>query len=132
MLIPILRFSDPPGTRNKYAAVLLLSGEVCVILIGRHGVHVRKSLIGRFGPNLYREQNGAKITVVALALHDRFPNPRLPFSILDFNLSAITNAVMHCRSCAEVKTLFLQITRRPAKDWPKPPWSSPHWITPTN
>jgi hypothetical protein len=129
----LLRFSDGlPGTKRRYAVVALPSGEVCEIVTSRRGALVRKSIVGRFGRNLYREHIGAKVTVTALVLNHRFPDRLLPGGFVDFNLSALTNAVMHCRSCREVSTLFQQTTQQPDDGWLPRPWTMPGWMTPTN
>jgi hypothetical protein len=74
LIATLLRFTGPPGSKNRSAAVALPSGEVCVILLSRRGDRIRKAIIGRFGRSLYREVSNTKTTVMALSLRERFPH----------------------------------------------------------
>ncbi len=119
----VLHFTDPAqGTSRRGAAVALDSSETCLVLFGPRNVRVREPLIVGWGRTLYRERNRIKVTGMGLMLHERFPERLLPPGFFDFNLSAFTNAVMHCQSCLEVKAMFQQIVHRPAGAWPPPPW----------
>jgi hypothetical protein len=131
LIATLLRFTGPPGSKNRSAAVALPSGEVCVILLSRRGDRIRKAIIGRFGRSLYREVSNTKTTVMALSLRERFPHSFLPPGFVDFNFGAFANAVLHCRSCAEVKTLFRRSSSSDG-EWPPLPWTVPGWIAPTD
>jgi hypothetical protein len=61
---------------------------------------------------LYRERNHIKVATVALALQDEFPDILLPAGFTEFKLIAFANAVLHCRTCAEVSTTLNKAAAR--------------------
>ena len=97
----ILHFAD-----NKRggcgATVRLETGEPCWLSIAQSGALVKKSRFGVLGATLYSEKNAYEISLCGIALASLFPEKRFPDGISNPNLRSFLNAILHCRSAAEV------------------------------
>jgi hypothetical protein len=97
----ILFFADSL-TQGCGATVRLETGEPCMLSLAQSGVRVKKSQFGLFGPVLYNEKNAYINAQRTGALAYLFPFKRFPDEILNPNLRAFLNAILHCHSAAEV------------------------------
>src|SRR5262249_4299304 len=97
----ILYFADSLN-RGCGATVKLETGEPCMLSIAQSGIWVKKSRHGLFGSVLYNEKNAFINAQRTGALAYLFPVKEFPDGISSPNLRAFFNAILHCRSAAEV------------------------------
>jgi hypothetical protein len=97
----ILHFSDSKRG-GCGATVRLETGEPCWLSIAQSGVLVKKSRFGLLGAVLYSEKDTYRIALGGIALAYLFPEKRFPDGISSPHLRSFLNAILHCRSAAEV------------------------------
>jgi hypothetical protein len=92
--------------RGCGACVRLENGEPIWLSLAQTSVLVKKSRWGLLGAQLYKEEDVYTNARRGIALCYLFPERRFPDGIKDPNLPSFLNAILHCRSAAEVcKTL---------------------------
>jgi hypothetical protein len=99
--VKILYYADSLS-RGCGANVRFKNGEPCMLSIAQSGILVKKSRLGLLGAVLYNEKNVYINAQRTGALAYLFPDKRFPAEIESPILRAFLNAILHCRSAAEV------------------------------
>lgn len=86
------------------ATVRFPSGEPCMLSIAQSSIIVKKSRLGILGAILYKEKDTYKNVRCSVALSYLFPNRLVPTEIMDPNLCAFLNAILHCKNATQVCT----------------------------
>ena len=109
----LARFVDDNRT-GCWAIVRMDNGDPCWIGIAQTGILVKKSRTGLFGAKLYEEKNVYKAVRTAGILNLTYSDDLTPDTMRNPVLKAITNAVLHCRSLAEVVRVLNEAYAPPA------------------
>jgi hypothetical protein len=97
----LVKYSDNSIT-GCWAIVRMHNGDPCWIGIAQTGILVKKSRTGLLGATLYEETSIFKAGRAATALWLSYPCDLTPDTMQNPVLKAVTNAVLHCNSLAEV------------------------------
>jgi len=81
------------------------NNDPCWISVANSGVLIKKSKIGLFGTKVY-EKHIADSANAAYALSKRYRNVLTPPEMRHPLLKAFTNAVLHCTSLEEAKSVL--------------------------
>ena len=84
-----------------YANIRMGNGDPCYVSVAQTGVLVKKSKIGMFGAKLYEESNVHVAAKNAERLYGLYPD-KTPADMTNPVLKAFTNAILNCRTLAEV------------------------------
>lgn len=103
-LTKLRQFKDDKS--GCWASVILASGEPCWISVARTSIVVKRSLLGLFGAQLYKEKDTHKNAMTAKALAYILPARRVPPGLSNPILSSFTNAALHCVNSAELCRLL--------------------------
>ena len=97
---------DESDSGACFARFRLDSGELCWMRLSMKGVTVKRSGLGLLGRVLYRESELLEVAVTGAALATLYPELVTPQSMRSETLACFANAIMHCSSADEVKTVF--------------------------
>jgi len=95
---------------GRTASIVMENGDPCwVSLMGSSeftNILVKKSKIGLTGEKIYHASKPECADVLWGNLKKRFPDDLTPPGLKDIYLKVVVNAILHCRTIDEVKTVF--------------------------
>lgn len=100
-MIKIISFKDVVGGAC-WARFKTDTNEPCWISVAQDGVIVKKSNIGFFGAELYKEKNLYFVAKTAEAFLNFYTDDLTPDGIKNPVLKSFSNAILHCRDLSDV------------------------------
>jgi hypothetical protein len=101
----LIKFLDDTR-KGHWANIMMDNGDRCWIVISRKGISIKKSRVGFFASRFYEERNIYKTAKTAETLNLLYKDNLTPDEMRTPVLKSFTNAVLYCRSLAEVVTLL--------------------------
>jgi len=114
----VINFSHPPKF-GTYCNIEMDNGDPCWISISQKGLVIKKSKLGIFGKVIFekifyanKKMDGFEMSRLPFfqSLKNKFENSTLkPSDMMYLPLDIIVNAVLHCSSINDIKSMMLEL-----------------------
>ncbi|MDP3052927.1 MAG: hypothetical protein Q8N22_03190 [bacterium] len=97
----LIAYADVEG-KACWARFRMPNNDPCWLSVAQGGIVVKKSIIGLFGAELYKETNVYYVGNTAKALSERYSDNLTPTNMRNPVLKAFSNTILHCSDLPEV------------------------------
>jgi hypothetical protein len=90
------------GGKGCWARFRMTNNDPCWLSVAQDGVLVKKSSIGFFGAELYKEKNIYYAGNTAKNLSEKYSDDLTPIDMKNLVLKAFSNTILHCSDLSEI------------------------------